>query len=79
MMRELGSEATALGVARHYGDWVDGWVIDRQDATLQHAIEHEGRPVIVTDTVMSNRRKSTQLAQRVVAFAQTLAAQWRMA
>ena len=79
MMRELGSEATALGVARHYRDWVDGWVIDRQDAKLRHAIEHEGRAVIVTDTVMSNRRKSMQLAQHVVAFAQTLAAQWRMA
>jgi len=79
MMRELGSAATALGVARHYGDWVDGWVIDRQDAKLQHSIEREGRAVIVADTVMSNRRKSTQLAQRVVAFAQTLAVQRRMA
>jgi LPPG:FO 2-phospho-L-lactate transferase len=79
MMRELGSEATALGVARHYGDRVDGWIIDRQDAKLQRSIEREGRAVIVTDTVMSNRRKSLQLAQRVVAFAQTLAAQRRMA
>lgn len=73
MMRELGSAATALGVARHYGGWVDGWVIDRQDATLGSAIEREGKAVIVTDTVMSTRRKSTQLAQRVVAFAQALA------
>lgn len=78
MMRELGSEATALGVARHYGDWVDGWVIDRQDAKLQPAIERQGKTVMVANTVMSNRRKSTRLAQRVVAFAQTLAAQRRM-
>ena len=77
MMRELGSEASALGVAQHYGGWVDGWVIDRQDAKLQHAIEREGKAVIVVDTVMSNRRKSTGLAQHVVVFAQTLAAQRR--
>lgn len=75
MMRELGGQATALGVVRHYGDWVDGWVIDRQDAKLQRAIEEEGKAVIVTDTVMSNRRKSASLAKRVIAFAHKLAAQ----
>lgn len=74
MMRELGSAATALGVVRHYGGRVDGWVIDQQDAKLQRAIEREGKAVLVTDTVMSNRDKSTRLAKRVVAFARTLAA-----
>lgn len=73
MMRELGSAATALGVARHYGDRVDGWVIDRQDAKLKRAIEQEGRAVLVTDTVMNNRSKSARLAKRVIAFAQALA------
>ena len=72
MMRELGCEATALGVVRHYGSLVDGWVIDTQDAKLQRAIEREGKAVIVTDTVMSDRRKSRQLAQRVVSFARGL-------
>ncbi len=75
MMRELGSAATALGVVRHYGDRVDGWVIDQQDARLKRAIEREGKAVLVTDTVMNNRSKSTRLAKRVVAFAHTLAAQ----
>ena len=72
MMRELGCEATALGVARHYGGLVDGWVIDRQDAKLQRAIEREGKAVIVADTVMSDRGKSRRLAQRVVSFARGL-------
>jgi LPPG:FO 2-phospho-L-lactate transferase len=75
MMRELGCEATALGVVRHYGGCVDAWVIDRRDAKLQHAIEREGKTVIVADTVMSNRRKSAQLAQRVVALAKALASE----
>ncbi|MBI3069668.1 MAG: 2-phospho-L-lactate transferase [Betaproteobacteria bacterium] len=73
MMRELGSAATALGVMRHYGGWVDGWVIDRQDAGLERAIEREGKAVLVTDTVMTSRDKSTRLAKCVVAFARALA------
>lgn len=73
IMRELGSAATALGVARHYGDRVDGWVIDQQDAGLGRAIEREGKAVLVTDTVMTTRTKSARLAKRVVAFARTLA------
>jgi LPPG:FO 2-phospho-L-lactate transferase len=73
MMRELGCEATALGVVRHYGGLVDGWVIDQQDAKLQRAIEGEGKSVLVTDTVMSDRGKSARLAKRVVAFAATIA------
>ena len=77
MMRELDCEVTALGIVRHYGDCVDGWVIDRHDAKLQRAIEREGKTVIVADTVMSNRRKSAQLAQRVVAFARALASERR--
>jgi len=72
MMRELGCEATALGIARHYGGLVDGWVIDTRDAKLQRAIEQEGKAVMVTDTVMQDRGKSRQLAQRVVSFARAL-------
>ncbi len=73
MMRELGARASALGVARHYGESVDGWVIDREDAELQHAIERVGVRAIVADTLMTNRRKSIALAKRVIAFARSLA------
>jgi len=69
-----GTLGLALGlVSGYYGGWVDGWVIDRQDAKLRGAIEREGKTLIVVDTVMSNRRKSAQLAQHVVSFARTLA------
>ena len=73
MMRELGAEPSALGIARHYGHRVDGWVIDRKDARLARAIEREGKAVLVTDTIMDRREKSVALARRVVAFAQSLA------
>ena len=73
MMRELGCEVSALGIVRHYRDWVDGWVIDERDAALRRAIEREGKAVTATDTVMSDSRKSVQLAKRVVSFARAVA------
>ena len=73
MMRELGVDATALGIARHYGALVDGWVIDRTDEKLQPAIAREGPAVLVTDTIMKNRARSVALAKQVVAFARALA------
>jgi LPPG:FO 2-phospho-L-lactate transferase len=75
IMRELGAEPSALGIARHYGGKVDGWVIDRKDAALAGAIAGEGKAVLVTDTIMSDRAKSAALARRVVAFALSLAGQ----
>lgn len=72
MMRELGLDASATGVARHYGRVVDGWVIDRADAKSQAAIAGLGCAVEVADTIMRNRRKSAELAQRVLDFARRL-------
>jgi LPPG:FO 2-phospho-L-lactate transferase len=72
MMRELGREPSPLGVVGHYGKLVDGWVIDRRDARLRPAIEREGKPVLVTDTLMTNRSKSVQLAAATLALAREL-------
>ena len=69
IMRELGVEPTALGIAWHYGNLVDRWVIDQQDVALARAIEGLGKRVLVTDTLMTNRRKSAALARRVIAYA----------
>ena len=57
MMRELDAEPSALGIVRHYGGQVDGWVIDRKDAGLARAIAGEGKAVLVTDTIMSDPRE----------------------
>jgi len=77
MMRELKLDATAAGVARHYGSLVDGWVIDRADAKLQVEIERIGRRVLVTDTIMRDRKKSAGLAREVVEFTRRLAKERR--
>ena len=71
MMRELGIKPTTLEIVRHYGDAVDHWVIDQQDAKLSGDIEQMGKRVLVTDTLMLNRRRSAALARRVLGFARS--------
>lgn len=73
MMRELGAEPGALGIARHYGALVDGWIIDRKDIDGAGAIAREGRSVLVTDTIMDRPEKRVALARSAVAFALSLA------
>lgn len=74
MMRELGAEPSALGIVRHYGGLVDGWVIDSADAALAGAIVGAGKSVLVTDTIMDRAEKRAALARQVVDFAQALGA-----
>jgi LPPG:FO 2-phospho-L-lactate transferase len=78
MMRELGVEASALGVVRHYRGTVDGWVIDRADAPSASQVDAMGHAVHVTDTVMSDADKSERLAAEVIQFARALARRSRL-
>lgn len=52
MMRGLGMEVSAVGVARAYADFLDVLVIDQQDAELAAAVEAEGVRAVVADTIM---------------------------
>ena len=70
MMQELGVKPTAVEVARHYGNDVDHWVIDQQDARLARTIAGLGKRVTVADTLMSNRRNSVALARQVINLVQ---------
>ena len=72
MMRELGLEASASAVAQHYGALVDGWVIDERDASLAPAIQALEKQVVVTDTLMTERSRSLELARAAVDFAARL-------
>ena len=74
IFRELGWEASALGIARFFGDLIDGLVIDDQDRHLNKAIESFGTRVRVTDTVMKGGPDQARLAQIVIDFAATLRA-----
>lgn len=68
IMAELGAEVSALGVAYHYGERVDAWVIDEQDGELAGAIEAMGKRVLVTNTIMRSRQDAVRLAGAVVRF-----------
>lgn len=72
MMRELGSEASAVEVARHYADFINGFVLDERDAHLKTRIEEMGVGVLVTDTIMRDRDARARLACEVVTFADAL-------
>src|SRR4051812_47551298 len=73
MMRELGAEPSALGVARHYGRLVDGWVIDNVDRNLASAIEALGCRVKVCNTMMRTLDDKRRLAHDTVGLAFELA------
>jgi LPPG:FO 2-phospho-L-lactate transferase len=65
LLRELGHEPSALGVARLYERWVGTLVIDDVDAALAPAIEALGIRCIVTDTVMADRSRAAALGKVV--------------
>ena len=69
MMGELGMAVTAAGVAAHYGDLLDGFVIDRADANLAEVLHQAGLAVRVADTVMESLEDREALASAVLGFA----------
>ena len=66
MLRELGHEASALGVARLYAPICGAFVVDTVDAALRDDIESLGMRCIVTDTVMKDDRVGRALAATVL-------------
>jgi len=63
LMRALGFEVSAYGVAICYRDLVDVLVIDEVDAALVPAIESLGMGVVVADTIMRGPAEKGALAQ----------------
>jgi LPPG:FO 2-phospho-L-lactate transferase len=75
MMRELGLAPSAAAIAKHYGGLVDAWVIDSKDANCASEIEALGMKTAVTDTLMTSRARSTELAGVVLDLAARLGKQ----
>lgn len=73
MMHELGLAPSAPAIARYYGEHVDAWVIDQQDAAHATSIEALNKRVTVTDTLMTDRAKSIALGETAVRFARECA------
>ncbi len=68
MMQELGVPVNVLGIAAHYGDLLDGLVIDHADAALRSQLP--GRLAVhVSDTVMRSSARRKALAVEALDFA----------
>ena len=66
IMRELGHEATCLGVARLYRDICDVLVIDEQDAESAPAIAELGVAPLVAPTIMNTESNKVELARLIL-------------
>jgi LPPG:FO 2-phospho-L-lactate transferase len=62
MLRQVGEEPTALGVARRYAGIAASVVIDRADLALLEPIRSLGMHVLVDDTVMEGTDGEVRLA-----------------
>jgi LPPG:FO 2-phospho-L-lactate transferase len=70
MMRELGLEASAAGVAARYGDLLDGYIVDHADAD---GVGHVGARVTITKTLMKSLHDRETLARVTLEAADALA------
>jgi LPPG:FO 2-phospho-L-lactate transferase len=66
MMRGLGWEVSAVGVAQAYRDVLDVMVIDQADAELAPRVRELGLRVVVTDTIMRDAASKAALARTVL-------------
>ena len=66
IMRELGIEASPRAVALHYGDLLNGLVIDAADRVSADGC---GLPVLVTRTLMTSEADKAVLARTTLDFA----------
>ena len=73
MMRELGADVSALGIAAHYDGLIDGLVIDRADEAQRADIEALGIRVDVRATLMKTLDDKVRLARDTISFLQSLA------
>lgn len=73
MLRTLGHEVSALGVARMYEGLTDGFVIDRADGAQEADISALGMRVRATDSVMRDEPDRERLARELLTFCSELA------
>ena len=63
LMRDLGHEASVVGIADLYRDVAATLVVDTADADLAGAVEAAGMACVVTDTVMADPTVAAELAK----------------
>jgi LPPG:FO 2-phospho-L-lactate transferase len=66
MLRDLGIEPSAFGVAKLYKEFLNTFIIDTKDKEQKEKIEKLGFPVVVTNTIMQDLQTKKILAQTVI-------------
>jgi LPPG:FO 2-phospho-L-lactate transferase len=66
MLRGLGVEVSAFGVAQLYADFIDSIVIDTKDSALKERVEKLGLTITVINTVMKTLEDKVTLAKAVL-------------
>ncbi|HBX71044.1 MAG TPA: 2-phospho-L-lactate transferase [Chloroflexi bacterium] len=68
MYQELGIQPSALAVARHYQDFLSGFVFDQVDQDLESEIQQLNVLTLCADTLMTSPTQRKRLAQDVLKF-----------
>lgn len=66
LMKSMGHDASASGVAKLYADFADVFVVDASDAGAADLVEAQGLSTAVLDTVMTDHLASERLAKELV-------------
>jgi len=69
MMEELGLSVTAAAIAKHYGDILDGYLVDHSDAGT---VACRGVKVASAATLMTTLAEREELAREALRFADSL-------
>jgi len=72
LLRGIGVEVSALGVARPYSPWIDGFVLDQRDAELEEEIGKLGLATRVIDSMMVSPEAAAGLAGATLDLAESL-------
>ncbi len=72
IMNELGLPPDVVTIAAHYGDFLNGMVIDPEDRQMREALLDLGMEVHIVPTLMRTRRDRLALARHVLNFVERL-------
>ena len=75
IMAELGIEPSAGNIARHYGDLIDGFILDATDGTMAEQIESADLKVTSCDTIMRSLEDKIRVANLSLDFANSISHQ----
>ncbi len=72
LLRGIGSEVSARGVAALYREWMDGFVLDQRDASQARDVEALGLRARVVDTLMRDVAAAARLAEAALQLTDAL-------